>query len=184
MPVSVFITRQEEKMKFIRWLFIAALPIFTMPTSAHDYRAGDVRIEHPWTHVAVEGASVAPVYMIIRNGSKQVDALIGGSAPGVAEKVELRGLARGDFNMSVDAVEKISLSAGGQEHLKPHAAHLILVGLKKPLKKGEQFPLTLHFQNAGKVAVKIMVEAVGTDPFHVPGTPAVGSAGKSDTGPK
>jgi periplasmic copper chaperone A len=154
-------------MKYIRWLFVAALPA-ALSATAHDYRAGDVRIEHPWTHVTLEGASVAPVYMIVRNGSKQADALIGGSAPGV-------------FSMSVDAAEKINLPAGGQEHLKPHAAHVILVGLKKPLKKGEQLPLTLYFQNAGKVAVKIMVEAAGADPFHVPGTPATGSAGRTET---
>jgi copper(I)-binding protein len=174
---------KRKKMKFMRWLFVAALPV-ALSATAHDYRGGDVRIEHPWAHVTLDGASVAPIYMIVRNGSKQADALIGGSAPGLAEKVELRGLVRGSFSMSVDAVEKINLPAGGQEHLKPHAAHLILVGLKKPLKRGEQLPLTLHFQNAGKVAVKIMVEPTGADPFHVPGAPAIGGAGKADTAAK
>ena len=150
----------------------AALCAVALVAAAHSYRTNELTLEHPWAHVTLDGASVAPVYMIIRNHSKQADSLIGGSAPGVAERVELRGLARGTFSMSTDKVEKIDVPAGGQEQLAPHAAHVILVGIKKPLKRGDQLPLTLQFKNGGKIPVKIMIEAMGYDPFHDPAAPA------------
>ena len=155
-------------------LIAAVLPALCLTAMAHDYRAGELQIEHPWAYVAADGITVAPVYMIIRTGARD-EELLGGSAPGIAEKVELRGLTRG---MNVDPVEKISIPAGRQEQLKPHAAHLILVGLKKSLKRGEQLPLTLHFKKAGKVPVKIMVEATGYDPLHSLTMPS-GTSGKA-----
>ena len=36
--------------------------------------------------------------------------------------------------------------------------HLMLFGLKQPLKDGERFPLTLHFEKAGDLQVEIAVQ--------------------------
>ena len=36
--------------------------------------------------------------------------------------------------------------------------HMMLVGLKKPLKEGDTFPMTLQFERAGKVDVKVYVQ--------------------------
>ena len=41
--------------------------------------------------------------------------------------------------------------------------HVMLVGLKQPLKAGEVFPLVLNFANAGPVKVQVRVrETAGT----------------------
>jgi hypothetical protein len=37
--------------------------------------------------------------------------------------------------------------------------HLMLVGLKQPLKPGERFPLTLIFENAGRIELMVNVDA-------------------------
>jgi hypothetical protein len=37
----------------------------------------------------------------------------------------------------------------------------MLTGLKQPLKAGEQFPLTLTFQNAGPIQTQVMVARLG-----------------------
>ena len=42
--------------------------------------------------------------------------------------------------------------------LKPGAYHLMLVGLKAPLKAGDTFPMTLKFEKAGEVVVTVNVE--------------------------
>jgi copper(I)-binding protein len=36
--------------------------------------------------------------------------------------------------------------------------HLMLIGLKQPLKEGETFPMTMEFERAGKVEVKVVVQ--------------------------
>ena len=43
--------------------------------------------------------------------------------------------------------------------------HVMLMGLKAPLKQGESFPLTLTFERAGSVEVMVSVEKIGaTEP--------------------
>ena len=39
--------------------------------------------------------------------------------------------------------------------------HIMLVGLKQPLKEGQTFALTLTFAKAGKVNVKVPVAKIG-----------------------
>jgi copper(I)-binding protein len=43
--------------------------------------------------------------------------------------------------------------------LKPGGYHIMFVGLKAPLKDGDQFPMTLKFEKAGEVEVTVNVEA-------------------------
>ncbi len=45
--------------------------------------------------------------------------------------------------------------------LKPDALHVMLVGLKAPLKDGERFPLTLRFARGGEVTVDVAVGKAG-----------------------
>ena len=42
---------------------------------------------------------------------------------------------------------------------QPGGLHVMLFGLKQPLKAGEHFPLTLEFEKAGKVEVQVQVES-------------------------
>jgi copper(I)-binding protein len=42
--------------------------------------------------------------------------------------------------------------------MKPGAGlHMMLIGLKEPLKEDASFPMTLEFERAGKVEVKVIV---------------------------
>jgi copper(I)-binding protein len=36
--------------------------------------------------------------------------------------------------------------------------HLMLVGLKQPLKEGATFPMSLQFERAGQIEVKVVVQ--------------------------
>ena len=74
--------------------------------------------------------------------------------------------------MSVDAqgvmrmrqVDGIALAPKASVKMRPGMGyHLMLVGLKRPLKDGEAFPMTLEFERAGKVEVKVVVQAAPAD---------------------
>jgi hypothetical protein len=43
----------------------------------------------------------------------------------------------------------------------PGGMHIMLVGLKQPLKEGQTFPLTLNFAKAGKIEVTVPVAKIG-----------------------
>jgi copper(I)-binding protein len=56
-------------------------------------------------------------------------------------------------------VSDLELKPSTKTELKPgDGYHLMLVGLKQPLKAGDKFPVTLSFEKAGKVEVSVWVE--------------------------
>ena len=64
--------------------------------------------------------------------------------------------------MRMREVNAIDLPAGKTVELKPGGLHIMLVGLKAPLKAGERFAMKLRFEKAGEVTIDVPVEAVGT----------------------
>ena len=64
--------------------------------------------------------------------------------------------------MRMREVEKgLEIPAGGSVMLAPGGFHLMMTGLKAPLKQGTSVPVTLVFEKAGKVDVELAVEAMG-----------------------
>jgi hypothetical protein len=65
----------------------------------------------------------------------------------------------------------IAIPAGGMVTLGPQANyHLMLTGLKEPLKQGAHIPATLTFAKAGSVQVELAVAPIGARaPAAMPG---------------
>ena len=61
--------------------------------------------------------------------------------------------------MRMREVDAIDLPADARVELKPGGLHLMLLGLKEPLKAGQHFPLKLRFEKAGEVTVEVDVDA-------------------------
>ena len=93
------------------------------------------------------------------------DKLLSASAE-VAASVELHTMSMEGDVMRMRQVDGIALPKGKTVDLKPGALHMMLVGLKAPLKDGDQFQLKLKFENAGEVTVTVNVEAGGGDLKH------------------
>jgi copper(I)-binding protein len=55
----------------------------------------------------------------------------------------------------------LTIAPGTAALLKPGGDHVMLMGLKQPLKEGESFPLILTFEKAGDVQVTVKVEKAG-----------------------
>jgi len=56
-------------------------------------------------------------------------------------------------------VDSIEVPANGQVDLKPGGLHIMLIGLTGDLVAGEKIPLTLEFENAGKIQVEAEIRA-------------------------
>lgn len=131
------------------FLALVALPAFA-----------DVKIENAWTRATPPGAKIAAGYMTIRNGSGTADRLIGASSPAAGTvsphvTVEEGGISK------MRPVKGYDIPANGTFELKPSGSHLMLMGLKAPLKAGERVPLVLRFQNSGEVKVELEVRPLG-----------------------
>src|SRR5262249_61671140 len=54
------------------------LALATGSAAAHDYKLGDVTIDHPWSRATPKGAKVAGGYVKVTNGGGAADRLVGG----------------------------------------------------------------------------------------------------------
>jgi periplasmic copper chaperone A len=145
---------------------LAAVILSVSPLSAHDYRIGDLRIDHPWTRATPGGAKVAGGFMAITNTGNQPDRLIGGSAvpAGIFEVHEMR--MEGNV-MRMRALEKgLEIKPGQTVELKPGGYHVMFIDLKSPLKEGASFKGTLIFEKAGTIEVEYKIEARGASGGH------------------
>ncbi len=101
---------------------------------------------------------------IVNTGTSD-DRLIAASSP-VAEKSEPHSTIDDNGVMRMRPLAGIEVKAGERVELKPGGMHLMLTGLKAPLKLGQSFPLTLTFEKAGAVSVTVAVEKAGATGGH------------------
>ncbi len=128
--------------------------------SAHEFKVGDLEIDHPWSRATPPGAKVAGGYLTVTNHGSAPDRLVSISSD-IAAKAEVHEMAVKDGVMTMRPVEGgVEIPAGGKVELKPGGYHLMLMGLKHPAKQGENFPATLTFEKAGSVTVEFQVEGM------------------------
>jgi periplasmic copper chaperone A len=128
-----------------------------------------IHIEQPWSRATPGGASTGAVYLTIDNKSHDADRLLGASSD-VADKSQIHEMKVVNGIMEMREVTGgLLVPAGGSAVLKPGSYHVMLIGLKKPLKEGETIPLTLDFEKAGKVTVTVPVRAMAAGHDDMPG---------------
>ena len=130
-------------------------------TAAADFSLGSIQIGNPWTRATPKGADIAGAYMTLSNKGTAPDRLIGGSSP-VAGRFELHLMTVEDGVMKMRPVDGgLEVKPGATVELKPGSFHIMLMGLKQPLEKGQKVKGTLVFEKAGTVEIEYAVEALG-----------------------
>ena len=125
---------------------------------AKEFTAGALTVVDPWARASV--GAVAGAFLTIRNDG-EADRLVGASSEIASEAMLHESRMEGGV-MEMRHVDAIVVPAHGQISLKPGGYHLMLMGLKTPLKAGDTFPLTLVFEKGGAVRVTAAVEALGS----------------------
>ena len=135
----------------------------TAATTPATVMAGSMMIGSVWSPATPGGATTGAVYATIMNHGTQPDTLIGGSTP-AAGKFEIHQMTRSNGVMSMRPISTgIPVPPGGMVTLGPQGDyHVMLSGLKEPLKTGSRVPATLNFAKAGAVQVEITVEPIGS----------------------
>lgn len=126
---------------------------------ASDVRAGTLWVEHPWARATAGQAANGAAYLTVVNQGG-ADRLVSVSSS-VATTVELHTHLHEDGVMRMRSVSNVDIPAGGRVVLEPGGYHIMLIGLKGPLKEGRRIPLTLVFEKAGSMDVEAVVLAAG-----------------------
>jgi len=155
-----------------RLVFVTALlAVLAMPAQAADVTVGQLKLSTSWARATPKGAGVGGAYLQITNSGNTPDRLIGGSTS-VAKEVEIHEMSMANGVMKMRPVAGgLEIKPGQTVTLKPGGYHLMLMGIKQPLKQGEHFKVTLEFAKAGKVAVDFVTEGIGA--MHGGGMPGM-----------
>ncbi len=141
-----------------------ALVATTVPNaSATDATKSTIEIVAPWTRASAGMTGAG--YMTLRNTGEAADRLVAASTP-AAGRAELHTMTMDGDVMRMRRVEAIEIPPGGSTELRPGGLHVMLFGLKQPLKEGDRFPLTLRFERTGEVTVEVAVRGAGAPMEH------------------
>ncbi len=158
-------TLSEHNMFRKQWLYwaLATLWISFVSTSwAHSYQAEKIQLDHPY---AVENPSkpgeYAVYFRIFKNTGTTKDVLLSAQTS-LANDVVIRTETHSvDHQVTWVTIKSMDLAAGQAikfRHDDEQGYQLLLQGLKKPLKNGDRFSVTLTFQDAGQSEVKVWVQ--------------------------
>jgi copper(I)-binding protein len=131
-------------------------------------QAGDsLKVTDAWTQASLPGQKVAGVYMKLE--SDRTVRVTGAKTP-VASSAELHVMRMEAGVMTMRRVPYLELAPGKPVTLEPGGYHLMLFGVKVPLKAGEIVPVTLEIAETGqvrrihKVVLYAQVRPAGTEP--------------------
>ena len=132
--------------------------------------ANDVMVKGAFARAsAVSTAKAGAVYMNLSNQAAAPDKLLDITTEAAAS-AEVHESAEKDDVATMRPVEALEIPAGGSVDLKPGGYHIMLMGLKAPLKKGDMLMLQLKFEHAGLVDVMAHVGDVAEEHAHTGGS--------------
>jgi len=145
---------------------LLALLLLAAPAAAHEFTVGQLTIEHPWSRATPPTAKVGAGYLEISNAGDTPDRLVAVETA-VAGRVELHLSTTVDGVMQMRPLpDGIEIPPRGTVTLAPGGLHIMFMELKAPLVEKQQVPAVLVFEQAGRVAVEFVVEAMGAEPAH------------------
>jgi copper(I)-binding protein len=144
--------------------FVLALCLLAAPASAHEYKLGALRIGHAWARATAPTAPTGGGFLSIVNTGTTPDKLVAAKSP-VAQNVQIHQMKMDGNVMRMREVEGgLEIPPGATVTLAPGGLHVMMMGLKAPLKQGEKVPLTLVFEKAGSIDVELAITAMGATP--------------------
>ncbi len=126
---------------------------FQFSVIPHD--ASAISLEHPWARASAGPSTTGAAYLTVTDNGTP-DVLTGVSTP-VAATADLHESIDDHGVMKMRPLGQVALDPGKPVTFKPGGYHIMLMGLKAPLKAGESFPLTLTFAHAQPITVNVKV---------------------------
>ncbi len=144
------------------WAFMKLaliLAVFSACAAQAQTAPSPILVQNAWARATAPMAKTGAVYLtIVDHGAP--DRLVSLSTP-VAQQAQLHQTTMHDHIMRMRPVDGLAIAGPGPVTFAPGGYHVMLLGLKKALVKGDSFPLSLTFQHAGTLQVSVTVESVG-----------------------
>src|SRR5690348_8802133 len=149
-----------KEVRTMRFAILVIACLMTTYATAAEYKAGSLTIVDPWSRATPKGAQTAIGYMTIKNSGSSPERLIGGSID-VADHFQLHTMKMEGDVAKMNEIQSVEIDPGQTVEFKPGGSHVMFVGLKRRLAKGEHIKGLLVFEHAGTVPVEYSVESIG-----------------------
>lgn len=117
----------------------------------------DVEIEGAYARASIPNVPNSAAFFVIKNNSDK-DIAITSANSDIAEKNELHTHIKENQMMKMMKIEKLVVPAKSSLELKSGGDHVMLMGLKKELKAGDEISLELSFSDGDKKSIKVPVK--------------------------
>lgn len=131
------------------------LPILALLAACGQDGEPDIQLGNAWAR-PTRGDAPGAVYVAINNKGSADDRLVGAFTDHAAmAMVHQNELIDGVVRMRVAG--EINIPADSRIEMVPGGTHIMLEGLRAPLRTGDQFDLVLKFRKSGDRRVKVDV---------------------------
>lgn len=117
----------------------------------------DIEIEGAYARASIPNAPNSAAFFVIKNNSDK-DIAITSANSDIAEKNELHTHIKENQMLKMMKIEKLVVPAKSSLELKSGGDHVMLMGLKKELKAGDEISLELSFSDGDKKSIKVPVK--------------------------
>ncbi len=131
-------------------LFITAL-LYTYMLSGNP-----IECNNAWIRPAAKNANTAMYCEVVNNGN-EVDTLYNVTSD-ISRKTEIHETYKQGDMMGMRHVDFIVVKPHEKVSLQPGGFHVMLIGTKNDVKKGEHGEVSFHFKKAGVIKVKGIVK--------------------------
>lgn len=119
-------------------------------------QAGQLTVADAWARTTPPGATMGVVYFRLHNGSARSDRLLKlRTSIAAGAQVHRSEIVEGMARMREVAV--LHVAPGEKIEFAPGGLHVMLTGLKRPLRAGQVFELELLFEVSGPRKVRVTV---------------------------
>jgi periplasmic copper chaperone A len=143
------------------WNFLAFLLL--MCASVAHAQAPELLVKDAWARPPLAPQNNTAVYMTLENQSSTSRSVVSVTTQD-AGKAELHEVRREGGMMTMMPAKEITVPAKGSVEFKPGGFHIMLFGLQKPLKPGDQIHLVLTLKDGASVPVVATVRAADASP--------------------
>lgn len=138
-------------------------PMIAFATLASCHRASvppSITIDNAWARATLPGQASSTAYFTIRDKGG-ADRLLSVSSDAANASLHSTSMEGGVMRMR--PLPSLEIHANSTVRFEPGGNHVMLIGLKSPLKPGSAIPLDLKFQKSGVHHVDSAVRAVTGD---------------------
>ena len=111
-----------------------------------------------WARATMPAQKNSAAYLSLHNAGAAPDRLLSVSTP-AAPSATVHSTSMAGGVMRMRAAAGVTIAAGKAVTMKPGGLHIMLTGLRAPLRAGQRLPLTLRFQRAGVVRTSLPIKA-------------------------